>query len=76
MVKIYSIPDCPWCQKAKAYLQAKKVDFTVYNIEEDVKARQECQALSGDLTVPVITADGKSYVLGFDKPKLDEMLGL
>ena len=32
--------------------------------------------LTGDEAVPVITADGKEYVLGFDKGKIDALLGL
>ena len=46
------------------------------NIENDEAALAECQALTGDEAVPVITADGKEYVLGFDKGKIDALLGL
>ena len=46
------------------------------NIEESEAALAECQALTKDEAVPVVTADGKEYVLGFDKAKIDTLLGI
>ena len=76
MVKVYSISNCPWCDKVKKYLKAKQVEFEEYNIELDEAAKEECYRISGDLTVPVTTVNGKDYVLSFDKEKLDALLGL
>lgn len=76
MVKVYSITSCPWCVKAKKYLSSRGVAYEDLNIEEDEAARKACQELSGDLMVPVITADDKNFVLGFDKAKIDALLGL
>jgi len=76
MVKVYSINNCPWCDKVKKYLKSRKVDYQECNIEEDEQALAECQALTNDEVVPVTTVDGKEYVLGFDKGKLDALLGL
>ena len=47
-----------------------------HNIELNDDDRDACYKLSGDLMVPVVTADDKTYVMGFDKAKLDELLGL
>ena len=33
MVKVYSITQCPWCDKVKKYLKSKNVDFEERNIE-------------------------------------------
>ncbi len=76
MVKVYSINNCPWCDKVKKYLKSRNVEYTECNIEEDEAALAECQALTNDEAVPVVTADGKEFVLGFDKGKIDAMLGL
>ena len=76
MVKVYSISTCPWCEKVKKYLQSRQVEFEERNIETDEEALKECVKLTNDEAVPVITADGKEYVLGFDKAKIDAMLGL
>lgn len=76
MVKVYSLTNCPWCDKVKKYLKSKGVEYEECNIEESDEALAECQKLTGDEAVPVTTADGKNFVLGFDKTKLDELLGL
>ena len=76
MVKVYSINNCPWCDKAKKYLQSRQVEYVECNIEMQETALSECKALTNDEVVPVITADGKEYVLGFDKAKIDALLGL
>ena len=74
MVKVYSFETCPWCTKVKNYLKARGVEYEVRDIELDDTAREECEKISGDLTVPVTTIDGVNYVLGFDKKKIDELL--
>ena len=76
MVKVYSINECPWCEKTKKYLKSRNVDFEEHNIELNEDDGDACYMLSGDLMVPVVTADDKTYVMGFDKAKLDELLGL
>lgn len=76
MVKVYSFETCPWCTKVKKYLQSKNVEYEVRDIELDEEAAKECQKISGDLTVPVTTVDGKNFVLGFDKAKIDALLGI
>ena len=76
MVKVYSIHNCPWCEKVKKYLKSRQVEYEERNIEDDAAALAECQALTNDEAVPVVTADDKEYVLGFDKGKIDAMLGL
>ena len=74
MVKVYSFETCPWCTKVKNYLKARGVEYEVRDIELDEEAAKECQKISGDLAVPVTTIDGKNYVVGFDKRKIDELL--
>ena len=76
MVKVYSITQCPWCDKVKKYLKSKNVEFEEHNIEENDADREACYKLTGDLAVPITTVNDKDYVLSFDKEKLDAMLGL
>lgn len=76
MVKVYSINECPWCDKVKKYLKSKHVDFEEHNIEENEAARDACYELTGDTIVPITTVDDKNYVVSFDKAKLDALLGL
>ena len=76
MLKIYSFEGCAWCAKCKRYLDSKGVAYEVHDIELNPEDAEACEKLTGDTAVPVITADDKNYVVGFDKAKIDEMLGL
>jgi glutaredoxin len=76
MVKIFSFESCPYCTKVKNYLKARGVEYEVHDIELNEEDAKECLRISGDLTVPVTTVDGVNYVLGFDKRKIDELLGI
>lgn len=75
MVKVYSIPDCPWCKKVKAYLTSKNVSYTDINVEQDPQGRDSWKAVSSDLTVPVTEINGR-VIIGFDKEKFDQYLTL
>ncbi len=33
MVKVYSITECPWCDKVKKYLKSKDIPYEEHNIE-------------------------------------------
>ena len=74
MLQVFSFEGCPYCAKLKKYLDSRGVEYEVRDIELSEEAAVECQRISGDLTVPVTTIDGKNYVLGFDKAKIDELL--
>ena len=76
MVKVYSIPNCPWCDKVKKYLKLKNIAYEEFNVEDDDDARNELYKISGDQIVPLTTIDGKAYVISFDKAKLDALLNL
>lgn len=75
MVKVYSIPDCGWCKKTKAYLNQRGVDFIDINVEEDMEGRKEMKSLTENVSIPLINIDGH-LVHGFDIDKIDEYLNL
>ncbi|EDS77548.1 conserved hypothetical protein [Clostridium botulinum C str. Eklund] len=75
MVKVYSIPDCPWCIKVKKYLTSKNIEFEDTNVQEDVQGREEMISLTNQSSVPVINVNG-NIVIGFEKEKLDSLLHL
>lgn len=76
MVKVYSFEACPWCNKVKKYLDSKNVAYEVHDIELNEDDAVACEKLTGDTAVPVVTVDDKNFVLGFDKAKIDELLGI
>lgn len=74
-IKIYSTPTCPWCKKAKAYLDEKGIAHESVDVSSNEAARKEMIDKSGQMGVPVIDIDGQ-IVVGFDKGKIDELLKL
>ena len=60
---------------AKDFFKENNVAFTDYNVAEDPSKREELIDKSGQLGVPVIFI-GDDMVIGFNKPKIVELLGL
>lgn len=74
-VIIYSLPTCPHCAAAKEYFGKNGITYTDYNVARDREKQKEMIDRSGQRGTPVILIDGE-LVVGFDKPKLDGLLGL
>jgi len=72
-VKIYSTTHCPWCAKAKDFLESKGVKFESINVEEDQERAQEMIAKSGQTGVPVIEI-GDKIIVGFDRAAIEKAL--
>lgn len=64
----------------KEYLDAKGVKYENIFVDHDTKAAEELMQLEGQMGVPftIITKDdgSKETILGFDKAKLNEILGI
>lgn len=80
-VTIYSTVTCPYCSMLKKYFTEKNVAFIEKLVDQDDTARIEMTKLSdGFLGVPytVIAKDGGTVekIIGFDKAKIDSILGL
>lgn len=73
-VIIYSTPTCPYCQMAKSFFKAKKIDFEDVDVSKDQKKAEEMVHLSGQTGVPVILID-KKIIIGFDQEKIMGALG-
>ncbi len=74
-VKVYSTPSCPWCHTVKGFLRKNNVSFEDIDVSSDEKAAKEMIEKSGQMGVPVTEIDDK-MVVGFNKPVLEELLGL
>jgi glutaredoxin 3 len=74
-ITIYSTPTCAYCKMAKEYLTGKNIPFDDVDVSLDSKRQEEMIAKSGQFGVPVIDVGGK-IIVGYDKRKLDEYLGL
>lgn len=60
---------------AKDFFTENGVVFTDYNVAEDSTKRAELVEKSGQMGVPVIFI-GDDMVIGFNKPKIVELLGM
>jgi glutaredoxin 3 len=64
-IVVYVTGWCPYCQRARALLAKKGLEFREIDVEEDGKLREEMIARSGKRTVPQIFI-GDVYVGGCD----------
>jgi len=79
-VKIYSTTTCPYCKMLKSYLQEKGVTYEEILLDEQPDQIQKSIDTCGSQGVPcthIVKDDGtKVSIMGFDKPKINEALGL
>lgn len=73
-VILYTQPGWGACDQEKEFLSQKAVPFEAKNIREDQQALEELLKL-GVLATPVTIIDGE-MVVGFDREKLEHLLGL
>lgn len=74
-VVIYTSPTCSWCSATKAYLRQHNIQFREIDVTRDPNAAAELVRRSGQRGVPQTDIDG-TIVVGFDKPKLNRLLGI
>jgi glutaredoxin len=58
VVTVYTTAHCPWCKKAKAWLDDHEIAYTERDIEHDPAAAAEMRRLAGGGGVPTIVVDG------------------
>ena len=73
-VIVFSTPSCSWCRKLKGYLKKNKIRFTDVDVSRDQKAARDMMRKTGQRGVPQMWIDNRP-VVGFDKTKIDRMLG-
>lgn len=60
---------------AKDFFKENNVAFTDHDVASDTDKRKEMLEKSGQMGVPVIIIEN-DLIVGFDKPKISELLGL
>jgi glutaredoxin 3 len=73
-VDIYTSNTCAFCHDAKEFLQENNIQFTEHNVSSDLEARRELMK-KGLMSVPVIMIDNE-VIVGFDKERMSELLGI
>lgn len=79
-IKVYTTTTCPYCRMEKEFLDSKRVKYENIFIDQNPEKVEEMMKISGQMGVPftVITKDDNAVVtvLGFDKEKISQELGL
>ncbi|HAS78743.1 MAG TPA: NrdH-redoxin [Ruminococcus sp.] len=73
MIKVYSSDSCGYCQKLKAYLDSRNINYTVIDVNASEDNAYELIRLTGQSAIPV-TIIGDETIIGFDKPAIDKAL--
>lgn len=74
-VLVYSTPTCPYCIRAKQFLNDNNIQFTGFDVSFDQAKAEEMIKKSGQMGVPVLDIDGE-IIVGFDKERINKALGL
>jgi glutaredoxin 3 len=79
VVTVYGTPWCGACKAVKQYLASKHIPYAYKDIENDPAAARELQAKASKMgiptdRVPILDVRGR-LLLGFDRARLDAMLG-
>lgn len=74
-VTVYSTPTCSWCNTLKAWLHKNNITYTDIDISSDQRAAEDLVKRSGQQGVPQTDING-SIVVGFNQPRLKELLGI
>lgn len=78
-VTIYSTQTCAYCKATKEFLNEQSIEFTDIDVGNDQEKAREMIQKSGQMGVPVIVVgegDEEQLIVGFDKAKLSEALGI
>ncbi len=74
-VTVWVGDSCVWCTRVKTYLRKNRVPFREVNVSRDPSGASALQARTGQVGVPQLSIGGR-YIVGFDKVRIDEYLGL
>ncbi len=72
-ITVYSTSWCSFCHQLKAWLKEQNLEFKEVDIEADQEAAKEVIAATKQMGVPV-TKVGEHYIVGFDRPALEQAL--
>ena len=72
-VTVYSTQVCPWCTKAKEYLDSLNISYEAVDVSTDKDAAADIVQKTRQRGVPVIKVDER-YIVGFDKDAINSAL--
>ena len=79
-VKLYALSTCPYCRMTKRYLDENEVEYDITEVDllegqEKDDTVAEVRRISGGASFPVVVI-GDEVIVGFNKVRIKELLGL
>lgn len=74
-VTVYSTPSCSWCTTLKKHLDQHGIRYKNVDVSKDQKAAEAMVKKSGQQGVPQTDINGQ-MIVGFDKTKINSLLGI
>ena len=80
-VMMYAISTCAWCRRTKRFLNENGVEYDFVDVdlldpEEKAAKRAELKRWNPNGSYPTVVVDDEHVVVGFNKDKMREVLGL
>jgi glutaredoxin 3 len=78
-IKLYSTTTCPYCKMEKSWLESNGIKHEVVYVDIDQSEAEKMVQKTGQMGVPVTEIqydDSEEFVVGFDKAKLSDILGI
>ena len=79
-VTMYTTRTCPFCKMQKDYFASKNIAYQEILVDENPNEAQKMIEISGQMGVPFTVIDkddgSKVTILGFDRGKINEALGI
>lgn len=79
-VTLYSTSTCPFCLMQRDYFRNHNIEYDEILIDDDLAEAMKMVEISGQMGVPFTVIDKddgqKITILGFDRPRIDEALGI
>ncbi len=69
-VIVYGTATCPYCIKAKKFLEESGVEYEEMDVSSDQSAADEAVKKSGQMGVPVVDVEGE-IIVGFDRDAIE-----
>jgi glutaredoxin-like protein NrdH len=80
-VMMYALSTCAWCRRTKRFLNESGVEYDFVDVDlldtdERAAKKAELKQWNPNGSYPTVVVDDEHVVVGFNKDKLREVLGL
>lgn len=79
-IELFALSTCPYCNETKEFLNENGIQYRYINVDqvpesESAEVVKEVDKYNPDETFPTIVINGgKEVIIGFDKPKLEQLI--